>query len=247
MSLHTGTEQSAMDGGRGGGECEKGGNRRIKLFCPSVSKIIQIIAADEQRLDLGSIARAFGLDPTTVKLNGHFISRGVDLIASSVTWKSLIGFFSSRGLSTGATDSDALVVDGKLSKIGCKRSHGIEDAGNWVLNMGGKGCSRDNKRLQCEHSRFLNNEKVISCNSGQVDMTQHNTFRLKRKQCLDDRRDRKRTKFKEDVLGWQDRKCNALKSISCSFLSRTMKRVRGECYKMVAASAVKRSKILEAP
>lgn len=91
------------------------GKRTIKLFCPSVSKIVQIIEGEDQRLDLGFIARDFGLDPNTLKLNGHFISRGVDFIASSVTWKSLIGFFSARGLSTGGTDSDALLVHGKPS------------------------------------------------------------------------------------------------------------------------------------
>lgn len=102
-------------------EGEEGrGERRIKLLCPSLRKIVQISAWNEQKLDLGSIARLFGLDPNTLKLNGHFISRGLDLVASSVTWKSLIGFFSARGLSTGATDSDALLVDGKLSKIGSK-------------------------------------------------------------------------------------------------------------------------------
>ncbi|XP_073269265.1 uncharacterized protein [Primulina huaijiensis] len=91
------------------------GKRTIKLFCPSVSKSVQIIEGVDQRLDLGFISRAFGLDPNTLKLNGHFISRGVDFIASSVTWKSLIGFFSARGLSTGGTDSDALLVHGKPS------------------------------------------------------------------------------------------------------------------------------------
>lgn len=100
----------------GGGEVK----RNIKLYCPAISKLIELVAWDEQRLDLGSIARAFGLEPNTLKLNGHFISRGVDLISSSVTWKSLLSFFSSRGLSTGTTDSDALIVDGKLSKLGSK-------------------------------------------------------------------------------------------------------------------------------
>lgn len=94
--------------------------RTVKLFCPSLSKAIAFVAWEEQRLDLGSISRAFGLDPATLKLNGHFIGRGVDLIASSVTWKSLLSFFSSRGLSTGETDSGALIVDGKLSRIGTK-------------------------------------------------------------------------------------------------------------------------------
>ena len=95
--------------------------RRIKLYCPSASKIAQIMAWEDQKLDLGTIARMFGIEPSTLKLNGHFISRGVDLIASSVTWKSLLSFFSSRGLSTGTHDSGALIVDGKLSKCGTKR------------------------------------------------------------------------------------------------------------------------------
>ncbi|KAL6554390.1 hypothetical protein OROMI_020063 [Orobanche minor] len=103
-----------------GGWGDERGNRRIKLICPSVSKTVQISACDEQKLDFRSIARAFRLDPSTLNLNGHFISRGVDLIASSVMWKSLTGFFSARGLSTSADDSGALVVDDKFSRSGHK-------------------------------------------------------------------------------------------------------------------------------
>ncbi|KAL8546551.1 hypothetical protein ACS0TY_006328 [Phlomoides rotata] len=124
-------------------EGEKG-KRIIKVFCPCVCKVVQIIAEEEQRLDLGSIARAFGLDPNTLKLNGYYISRGVDLVASSVTWKSLIRYLSARGLSTGATGSDPLVVDGKLSKIGSKRSH--DGAVNTEEEE--EGYCRDNKRIQ---------------------------------------------------------------------------------------------------
>ena len=94
--------------------------KTIKMYCPSVSKIVQLVAPEEQRLDLGFIARAFGLDPSTLRLNGHFISRGVYLISSSVTWKSLISFFSTKGLSTGKDVTDPLIVDGKLSKVGTK-------------------------------------------------------------------------------------------------------------------------------
>lgn len=39
---------------------------------------------------------------------------------SSVTWKSLLSFFSAKRLPIGRSDDDALVVDGKLSKIGVK-------------------------------------------------------------------------------------------------------------------------------
>ncbi|KAI5662030.1 hypothetical protein M9H77_21353 [Catharanthus roseus] len=43
-----------------------------------------------QKIDLGTIARAFGLDLAKVKINGHFIGRGVEFIASSVIWKALL-------------------------------------------------------------------------------------------------------------------------------------------------------------
>lgn len=94
----------------------------INLICPSVSlsKVVQFMALENQKIDLGSISTTFGLDPLTIKINGHFISREVDFIASSVTWKSLISFFCARGLSTGISASDPLRVDGKLCKVGTK-------------------------------------------------------------------------------------------------------------------------------
>uniref|UniRef100_A0A1J3JB13 Uncharacterized protein n=1 Tax=Noccaea caerulescens TaxID=107243 RepID=A0A1J3JB13_NOCCA len=99
------------------------GRRKIRLFCPSASKSIDWVAWNDQKLDFRAIAAAFELEPSTVKLNGHFISRGIDLIASSVTWQSLLAFFSAKGFSTGKDESDALFVDGKLSKVGTKRAH----------------------------------------------------------------------------------------------------------------------------
>ena len=92
----------------------------VKLFCPSLSKVVSYVVREDQRLDLGSIARTFGLDPWSVKLNGHFISRGRDFISSSLTWNSLLSFFSSRSLPTGAVDANPLVVDGKLCRPGTK-------------------------------------------------------------------------------------------------------------------------------
>lgn len=94
--------------------------RTVKLFSPSLSKLVQLVAWDEQRLDFGSIAGPFGLDPSTVKLNGHFISRGMDLVSTSVTWRSLLKFFSAKGLPTGKDDQEALIVDGKFCKLGSK-------------------------------------------------------------------------------------------------------------------------------
>ena len=89
----------------------EGGERRVKLYCPSLPKAIEIAAVDDQKLDLGSIARAFGLDPNTLKLNGYFIATTPDHIASSLTWNSLIRFFTARGLPSGAAP---LLVHGKI-------------------------------------------------------------------------------------------------------------------------------------
>ncbi|XP_024975762.1 uncharacterized protein LOC112513659 isoform X2 [Cynara cardunculus var. scolymus] len=130
--------------------------RTVKLFCPSLSKAVQLVADENQRLDLGSIARSFGLEPATLKLNGHFISRGVDLIASSVTWKSLISFFSSRGLSTGTSGSGALVIDGKLSKSGSKRTH---DSVDGTPSMSDRGYDNINRRPPLEDSNSIKKTK----------------------------------------------------------------------------------------
>lgn len=102
---------------------EKIRERKINMYCPTLLKTVEWVAWEEQNIDLGSIARSFGLDPWTLKLNGHFISRGVDFISSSVTWKSLLSFFSDKGLSTGKDEGDALIVDGKLSKLGFKSEY----------------------------------------------------------------------------------------------------------------------------
>ncbi|KAL1544601.1 hypothetical protein AAHA92_21429 [Salvia divinorum] len=115
----------------------EGGERRIKLLCPSLPKAIEIVAVDDHKLDLGSIARAFGLDPNTLKLNGYFIATSPDHIASSLTWNSLIAFFTARGLPAGAAP---LLVHGKIAS---KRSHQVEDAA---------GVIRDTKRHHCSSS-----------------------------------------------------------------------------------------------
>ncbi|KAJ1427966.1 hypothetical protein SESBI_09358 [Sesbania bispinosa] len=139
--------------------------REIKLLCPSLSKVAQLVAWDEQKIDLGSIARAFGLDPSTLRLNGHFISRGVDLISSSVTWKSLLSFFSAKGLSTGKHNRDALVVTGKLCKVGNKRGHdsqGFQNGIGKVMEGDNAGSSRG---TELEAINLLKNKKLRESNS----------------------------------------------------------------------------------
>lgn len=185
-----------------------------------------MVARDEQRLDLGSIARTFGLDPATLKLNGHFISRGVDLIASSVTWKSLITFFSARGLSTGTDSSGALVVDGKLSKSGSKRAN---DSRNEILSTKNWGYDDMNRKPLLEDPNSSKKTKLkdfdVDRGTGKPFVSNHCS--LKRKQ-EDSTSSLKRLKM--DDLGSQRRHytfTETLKSrLPCSFFGVNMKRMR---------------------
>ncbi|KAF4367495.1 hypothetical protein G4B88_003699 [Cannabis sativa] len=109
---------------------EDKGRRRIMLllYCPSLSNLLQLAVCEDQRIDLGYIATAFGLDPSTLRINGHFIATGIDFISSYLTWNSLFSFFSAKRLSTGKYPaSDPLIVHGKLSRLGTKRALDPQD------------------------------------------------------------------------------------------------------------------------
>ncbi|KAJ1409561.1 hypothetical protein SESBI_22616 [Sesbania bispinosa] len=201
--------------------------REIKLLCPSLSKVAQLVAWDEQKIDLGSIARAFGLDPSTLRLNGHFISRGVDLISSSVTWKSLLSFFSAKGLSTGKHNRDALVVTGKLCKVGNKRGHDSQDFQNGI----GKVMEGDNagssRGTELEAINLLKNKKLRESNSGEI----LNGLSCKRKHLLEDVNIFKKLKVNENKPDIRDKVDDLSGSISrsqftCSYTSKNLKRIR---------------------
>ncbi|KAG4380047.1 hypothetical protein AAZX31_16G092900 [Glycine max] len=190
---------------------EMSGNKpreiNIKLICPSLSKVTQVVAWDDQRIDLGFVARAFGLDPSSLRLNSHFIGRGVDLVASSVTWKSLLSFFSSKGLPTGKDQRDALVVTGKLCKVGLKRGHDSQHFQNGVGKML-EGENAGNSR-----GEILNGQ---SC---------------KRNHLLDDVNLFKKLKINEDKSDIHDKVDDLSGSIArsqftCSYASKNLKRIR---------------------
>ncbi|KAJ4851510.1 hypothetical protein Tsubulata_011930 [Turnera subulata] len=170
--------------GRGGSVVDdRARNRRVKLWCPSVAKMVaMVVGREEERVDLGSIARVFGLEPATVKLNGHFIGRGADLVASSVTWRSLLKFFASKGLATGLDGASPLVVDGKLCKIGAKRPYNPQDAASTVHQPQDNGLGG---RLQEEDISFHVNKRLKDTHSGYKDgkqVTKWNGLGIKRKQ-----------------------------------------------------------------
>ncbi|KAJ0051892.1 hypothetical protein Pint_01536 [Pistacia integerrima] len=214
--------------------------RTVKLFSPSLSKLVQLVAWDEQRLDVGSIARAFGLHPSTVKLNGHFISRGVDLVSTSVTWRSLLKFFSAKGLSTGKDDQDALIVDGKLCKLGSKRSHDSQDAVDKEISSSHKPPS--------EEINSLKNKKLRDGSSGgdhnhNASIPISNGIGFKRKQLLEDVGLLKKLKINESSSDFPGKgaDCSSTTSITqlkCSYLSENVKRPRE--HEVIVATPCKR-------
>ncbi|PON70829.1 amino acid-ligase [Parasponia andersonii] len=214
--------------------------RTIKLYCPSVSKIVQLVASEEQRLDLGFIARAFGLDPSTLRLNGHFISRGIDLISSYVTWKSLLAFFSAKGFPTGKDDADPLIVDGKLSKVGTKRAHDPEDALNEIshastVSQDGIGSSGKPELEDTNLLKNNNNKKMREASSGKNGdcgtSILFNDLGCKRKQLFEDLSLLKKLRIKENFADIPRKDEDLSKGISstslrCSPMSQNTKRVR---------------------
>ncbi|CAN4115796.1 unnamed protein product [Withania somnifera] len=206
--------------------------REIKLFCASVSKIVvPIIAWEAERLDLGSIARVFGLDPTTLKINGHFISRGVDFISSSITWKSLLSFFCARGLSTGNSDSAPIILEGKLSKVGPKRSHSQTEVAKGLL------CNKefnDEREKQHHDTNPLSNKKF-------KESTREVRLNLKRKLCLEGSGLFKRPRTNECDSGLREERVNFSKAdrpLLCSLASEKLKRIRDD--EMVVTTPFKR-------
>ncbi|KAF3677636.1 hypothetical protein T459_23318 [Capsicum annuum] len=201
--------------------------REIKLLCPSISKIVvSIMVWEEERLDLGSIARVFGLDPSTLKINGHFISRGVDLIASSVTWKSLLSFFSARGFSTAP-----LIVEGKLSEVGSKRSHSPAEVDKGLL---WKKELNDEREKHHEDSNSLGNKKFKESARGV-------RSNLKRKLSLEGSGLFKRSRTNEYYSGSREEPVDfpkADRARLCSLASEKLKRIRDD--EMVVTNPFKR-------
>ncbi|KAF5741276.1 hypothetical protein HS088_TW10G00272 [Tripterygium wilfordii] len=207
--------------------------RTIKLLCPSLRKIVELEVWDEQRLDLGFIAKVFGLVPSTLKLNGHFISRGVDLVSSSVTWSSLLSFFSAKGFSTGKDDKDALIVDGKLCKAGTKRAHDNRNVVNGIH------CTTElkdlciNSSLQTDNGLHINKklrESGSVCEEGHL-ASEYDGPGFKRKQLFEDASLLKKLKIHEtnsDIQGIGNNQSDTIWSTcsTSSYVNGNLKRMR---------------------
>lgn len=208
------------------------------MYCPAASKVAEIMAWEDQRLDFGTIARIFGLDPRTLRLNGHFISRGVDLIASSVTWRSLLSFFSSRGLSTGTDTSGALVVDGKLCKSGAKRGHDpapVVESGDKCISIHEEGVGI---------GRAFGDEVINSKKLKLSEMAICSDIGLKRKNWLDNngpliKKVRIDGSCSDEFSRGHEEREHCITKLHCGYQMRdTMKRIREE----VIASSCKRAR-----
>lgn len=84
----------------------------VKLRHAASERVLDFVATEDAKLDVGTIARTFGLNPSSVKFNDIYVSRGSDFI-SSVTWSDILGYFVKKGYSTGKSEQDPILVDGK--------------------------------------------------------------------------------------------------------------------------------------
>lgn len=84
----------------------------VKLRHAASGRVLDFVATEDAKLDVGTIARTFGLNPSSVKFNDIYVSRGSDFI-SSVTWSDILGYFVKKGYSTGKSEQDPILVDGK--------------------------------------------------------------------------------------------------------------------------------------
>ncbi|XP_074568804.1 uncharacterized protein LOC141825313 [Curcuma longa] len=165
--------------------------RISKLFVcsadsPGNGKLAAIPVSDDGGVDLGAVGRALRLEPSSVRLNGRFVSRGPDLV-SSLTWGSLLDFFACRGLPLGASELDPVVVQGKPSIVPdhlCfKRKITLEDETPHKKNKfnqdkssfirGREGDLDDTDSLCIKRKLKLEddclsrkNQKIIDCSSG---------------------------------------------------------------------------------
>ncbi|CAL5195505.1 unnamed protein product [Lathyrus oleraceus] len=211
-------------------------NREITLFMSSpslpASKIVQLVTCDDKKIDFGSIAKAFGLDPSTVKLNGYFISRGIDLLSSSLTWNSLLSFFSVKGLSTGKHNHDALLVTGKVVNNG---GHELQDFQNEIIKVIETEHDASNRGNQLEDINLQKNKKFRDSKPGEI----LNVLNCKRKQLFEDVNQFKKLKINEDKFDIQDKVDELPGSFSrsqftCSYTNKNLKRLRD--YEIVAAN-----------
>lgn len=168
-------------------------------------------------------------------------------MSSSVTWSSLLRFFSAKGLSTGKDDKDALIVDGKLSKVGSKRLH---NSGDTLVETPGKIAApgfRICQRPSAEDINLFKNKKLKDSSTGYEERDHHvsisNGLGLKRKHSLEDLGLLKQLKIKEsnsDCQGSASKHCSTISrtQFTCSYLSDTVKRPREN--EVITATSCKR-------
>jgi hypothetical protein len=126
----------------------------VKLRHPGSERVLDFVATEDAKLDVGTISRSFGLNPSSVKFNDIYVSRGPDFI-SSVTWSNLLGYFLKKGYSTGKSEQDAILVDGKpcdLSGTWIHDNH-LEDPNLYKPEEVGAGGKR---RIRFEDSMIVN-------------------------------------------------------------------------------------------
>ncbi|XP_072991872.1 uncharacterized protein [Typha latifolia] len=160
---------------------------KLLLIPAGGGKPAAIAVSGDGGVDLGAVGRAVGLEPSSVRLNGYFLSRGADLV-SGLTWASLLSFFSARGLPSGVSGGDPIAVQGKPAAVSdhlsFKRKCCIENesplkrsrvahndsaflgSGDGQLNDYGNLCTKRGLRL--EDNNPAKKRKLVGCDLGSL-------------------------------------------------------------------------------
>ncbi|OVA01630.1 hypothetical protein BVC80_9073g65 [Macleaya cordata] len=206
---------------------EKNTSRTIKLFCPSVSKLVPwVVTLEEQKLDLGSIAKTFGIEPSTLKLNG---------------------------LSTGTNDHDALIVDGKICKSGTKRVRSPSDFESRDHQTSDCNGLSSDRKPQVEDDNQFKKIKMNESNRGAHQLsdgdiigghedTKHNGLGVKRKKPMEDVHPLKKKKMNKSNSGSKTNLPITISSVrsACSCINGSLKRLRLD--EMIMAAPSKRNR-----
>ncbi|KAG9446009.1 hypothetical protein H6P81_012137 [Aristolochia fimbriata] len=157
-------------------------SRTVNLLCPTLAKIVPFVVLEDHGLDLGTLAGIFGIEPSTLRLNGHFISRGVNFI-SSVTWESVLSFFAKKGYSIGKSSQDAVIVDGKF----CDDNDRAK-AGSQYSNDMGVGQRTEDSGIGSKRKPWLEDVNLLKRRKlyGDDAVLEKDNLSGKRKLCLGD-------------------------------------------------------------
>ena len=95
--------------------------------------MLDFVVTEDAKLDVGTISRSFGLNPSSLKFNDIYVSRGPDFI-SSVTWSNLTASLNPI-LVEGKPCEPYGFIDGTFSELKNYDNQMQQEHGNGTVSM----------------------------------------------------------------------------------------------------------------